>query len=96
MRAKVGGSCKESEMNLLYAQTGLQLFERYLFSSPGRGTTQQQIGEPSSLQRQKRETARRICPERKSSGVRAFMIQCVELPRLWPFARTRVGKTSLR
>ena len=25
----------------------------------------------------------------------AFMIQCEELPRLWPLARTRVGKTSL-
>ena len=23
------------------------------------------------------------------------MIQCVKLPRLWPFARTRFGNTSL-
>ena len=26
----------------------------------------------------------------------AFMIQWVKLPRLWPCARTRFGKTSLR
>ena len=28
--------------------------------------------------------------------ISAFVTQCVKLPRLWPLARTRVGKTSLR
>jgi hypothetical protein len=31
----------------------------------------------------------------KTPDIRAFMNQCEELPRLWPFARTRWGKTSL-
>ena len=28
--------------------------------------------------------------------ITALVIQCVALPRLWPYARTRLGKTSLR
>jgi hypothetical protein len=32
----------------------------------------------------------------KSAEMSAFMIQCVALPRLWPRARTAVGKISLR
>ena len=31
-----------------------------------------------------------------SSAISAVMNQCVKLPRLWPLARTRLGKTSLR
>jgi hypothetical protein len=27
--------------------------------------------------------------------IKAFMIQCIDLPTLWPFARTLFGKTSL-
>ena len=32
----------------------------------------------------------------KVPEIRAFITQCVKLPKLCPFARTRLGKTSLR
>jgi len=83
-------------MNLLYAQTGLQLLERYLLRLRVEVQHNNKLESHHRCKEQKREAAGRVRPQRKSSEMRAFMIQCVELPRLWPFARTRVGKTSLR
>ena len=55
-------------MNLLYAQTGLQLFERYLFRLRVEVQHNNKLESHHRCKEQKRETARRICPERKSSG----------------------------
>ena len=39
------------------------------------------------------EHDRRLCDE-NVNAIAALAIQCAELPRLWPFERTRFGNTS--